>query len=67
MSSMTAHQPEPTLRERFPTLFVVTEWEHLIRPRRRDCPDCGRYVWLDVDRDGRYWAVCSACGWEEML
>lgn len=64
---MTLQQQQPTLRERFPALHVVLEWADLIRPRRRDCPDCGRYVWLDRDNQGRYWMMCSQCGWEEML
>ena len=58
---------EPTLRERHPSLFAITEWADLHRDRRRNCPMCGRYVWLDRDKDGLYWMVCSACSWEQML
>ena len=67
MLSATHHRADPTLRERHPRLFAIEDWRDLYRDRRRRCPDCGGYVWLDMDGTGRHWLACSACGWEEML
>lgn len=65
--AVTAMQPErePTLRERHPRLFATETWRDLYKDRRRTCPHCGSYVWLDLDRGGYEHLVCSACGWEE--
>lgn len=59
-------QSEPSLRQAHPALFSVSDWHDIIKPRRRRCPKCGAYVWLDLDRTtGRDVLACSACGWED--
>ena len=56
-----------SLRARYPRLFAVSEWRDLYKDRRRTCPECGSYVWLELDRSRRPVVACSQCSWEDDL